>query len=185
MNTYILVYDDFAQFEVILVALLMKSVGDVKTVGIKKELVTSHEGFKIMPDFTLDEIDYNDINLLVIPGGNPEILINNNKLYELIRSVNDKKSIIAAICTGPLHLHLAGILTDKEFTASLNELEMEYCVECKIEDEDLIIEDNIITAKSNAYVDFAIEVGKLMDIYEDDYELINIIYFFKYFHSNI
>lgn len=185
MNAYIFVYDDFAQFEVILVALLMKSVGNIKTIGIKKELVTSHEGFKIMPDLTIDEIDYTDIDLLVLPGGNPEPLINNNELYNLIRNVNENKTIIAAICTGPLHLYMSGILADKKFTASLNELEMEYCSDCKIENENIVVEDNIITAKSNAYVDFAIEVGQLMNIYEDDYELIDTIYFFKYFQSNL
>ncbi|KJD45088.1 hypothetical protein [Paenibacillus terrae] len=39
----------------------------------------------------------------------------------------------------------------------------------------------IVTAKANAYVDFGIELGKLMDIYENEQDLEETISFFKHF----
>ncbi|MCP3808686.1 hypothetical protein NLX78_15725 [Paenibacillus sp. Lou8.1] len=48
----------------------------------------------------------------------------------------------------------------------------------------LEIHKNIITAKPNKYVDFAIEIGKVVDIYTDDEDLKETIDFFKLFKDS-
>lgn len=45
----------------------------------------------------------------------------------------------------------------------------------------MTIEGNLITAKANKYVDFAIELGKVMDIYRDKEDLEETIQYFKLF----
>ncbi len=42
---------------------------------------------------------------------------------------------------------------------------------------------NIITARANAYVDFAIEVGKKMNLFKDDNDIEETIKFWKEFKN--
>lgn len=45
MNTYILIYDSFVQFEVTLAAYFMKTKGEVYTLGLEDKALISCEGF--------------------------------------------------------------------------------------------------------------------------------------------
>lgn len=47
-------------------------------------------------------------------------------------------------------------------------------------DADIVRDGNVITARANAYVDFAIEVGKALDIFEGEADLQGTIDFWKY-----
>ena len=46
-------------------------------------------------------------------------------------------------------------------------------------DEDFVVEKNIITARANAYVDFAIEVAKKLNLFESEENLQEAIGFWK------
>lgn len=61
----------------------------------------------------------------------------------------------------------AGILCDVKSTHST--------------DEDFVNDKNIITARANAYVDFAIEVAKKLELFADENDLQETIDFWKYF----
>lgn len=47
----------------------------------------------------------------------------------------------------------------------------------------VVRDGNIITAKPNGYVDFAIEIGRALDIYEDEDDLNETIEFFRHFRD--
>ncbi len=49
---------------------------------------------------------------------------------------------------------------------------------------DCVSDKNIITARANAYVDFAIEVGKALELFDDEADLQETIEFWKY-HKRI
>lgn len=181
MKTYILIYQEFAQFEVILTSYFMKTKGEIITVGLDDNKVTSHEGFITEPHITLEEVNSDEVDLFVIPGGDPDRIINNGVLIKLIKEINDKGKIVAAICAAPLTLAKAGILKDKKFTTTLPIEEFKEFGKRLFVDENVVIDQNIITAKASGYVDFAIELGKIMDIYEDDNDLEETVRYFKYF----
>lgn len=50
-------------------------------------------------------------------------------------------------------------------------------------DEDLVYDKNIITARANAYVDFAIEVAKKLDLFTSEEDLQETIEFWKYYKA--
>jgi|GEM_PF-6118917 len=50
----------------------------------------------------LKNIDIDEIDLLVIPGGEAKNIYNNSFLDELLIRLNEKKKIIAAICAAPV-----------------------------------------------------------------------------------
>ncbi len=181
MKTYVLVYEGFVQFEVILTNYFMNTVGEVVTVGIDNDTVTSHEGFQTIPHLTIEEVDIEDIDLFVIPGGTPQELFGKDKFYELIKKLDSNNIVIGSICASPIHLAKAGVLAGKKFTTTLPVDEFDEFTDGEYVDEIVVIDDNIVTAKARGYVDFALELGKIMDIYDNDDDLQETINYFKYY----
>lgn len=183
MKTFILVYDSFAHFEVILSALFLKEKSEIITVGINKNIVTSTEGFRVMPHITINEVVNDEVDVFIIPGGEPEKLYKCDELYSLISDLHKLNKVIGAVCAGPIHLAKANILKGKRFTTSLNTNGVEEFKGAEYVDQNVVIDGNIITAKASGYVDFAIEIGKIMNIYKDEDDLTETIDFFKFFKS--
>jgi protease I len=64
---------------------------------------------------TFDDVDAEDYDALVVPGGRaPEYIRLNVKVLEVVRHFAKKKKPIAAICHGPQVLAAAGVLKGRE-----------------------------------------------------------------------
>ncbi len=183
MKTYILIYEGFAQFEVVLTGLIQKAVGDIITVGIGNKTVTSAEGFQTVPHMVLSDMDLDQVDLFVIPGGDPNVLGNHEALYNCLRQLDEKKTPLAAICAGPVQLAKAGILKNRNYTTSVDSKEYDGFQSGYYRNENVVVDNHVITAKGAGYVDFAIEIGKVLDVYEDEADLKETINFIKYFQE--
>ena len=181
MKTCIFVYNGFTHFEVMITSLLMKSNSEIIVAGLDKSDVVSFEGFTIKPDTTLTDISLSDLDLFVIPGGTPEEIYDNYNLLEALQYLNNQNILIAAICAGPLHLARAGILDGKKFTVDNPEYEkynQDFANGSYL--EEIVVKDgNIITAKPTGYIDFALEIGRALDIFENEKAYQETAAFFK------
>lgn len=102
----------------------------VSSFALQKTEIVTLEGWHITPDYSIDDLDVNQDYLgLIFPGGVDIFL--DPKLKELILDFDAKKKLIGAICAGPTHLALAGLLTKYKYTTSLNP---EHFEENRIED---------------------------------------------------
>jgi putative intracellular protease/amidase len=168
MKTFILVYESFVQYEVILTGLFMKTKGDIVTVGIDGSEVTSHEGFKVKPHMKLSDINLDEVDLFVIPGGEHVNIYGNPLLTKTLQDLNKKGKVIAAICSGPVHLAKAGLLGGKRYTSyNLPQRKDDFKHAERVEDN-IVVDGNIVTAKAVGYVDLALELGKIFNIYKDE-----------------
>jgi len=67
---------------------------------------------------TFDEVDFNDYDALVIPGGRaPEYIRLNGKVIEIVQQFFKENKPIAAICHGAQVLAAAGVLEGRECSA--------------------------------------------------------------------
>ena len=123
------------------------------------------EGYSVDVDLSIEDININDVNSLIITGGDISS-VNNEKVHNLIISLANRDVTISAICAGVDVLDGAGVLRGVKSTHSV--------------DADIVIDKNIITAHANFYVDFAIEVAKKLDLFEDEKDLKETIDFWKY-----
>lgn len=150
----------------------------------KEETLISSSNIKYKADLTIDDIvDYNDIDGLVIPGG---FIGNINPLLcELIRKLNNKNRIIGAICGAPAILAYSKILEDKKFTTSHTE---EYYITNKLINpfdfsnyvgNGVVIDKNIITAKPNYFIEFAVEYCSMLDLFESEKNKLGTLNWFK------
>lgn len=178
-----MIYEGFAQFEIILANYFIKEVGEIVTFGIDSEPVVSAEGFNTIPDLIIDEVNAEEVDALIIPGGPPDILYGCDKLHKLIAKLDDLNKVVGGICSGVVQIAKSGILQGREYTTTIDINEYSEFDNNKYIDKNVVVDKNVITAKSSGYVDFAIEIGKMLDIYKDEDDLQETIEFFKYFDN--
>ncbi|NPE07757.1 MAG: hypothetical protein GNW80_05710 [Asgard group archaeon] len=178
-SAYLFLYDQFADFEVIQALLLLRDNYNLTTVGFQKGLVDSFSNLRVEASMTIEDIDAANVDVFIIPGGEPKDFIRNDKYSKKIQSLNDKlialaKSgkIIAAICGGPTFLANAGILDGNNCTASIdNEGEEKFYEKSTFKDSDYVLDKNILTAKGHAFTDFAVQLAKLCGVLKTDEEV--------------
>lgn len=165
MDTVVLLYNTSCIYEIVILNYFLHYSGKkVRFTSIDGKSIAAMEGYSINVDGKFCDIDINDIELLVIPGGNiKEIDI--PCVWEYLKNVHAKDKIIAAICAGVDVLEHAGILEDILSTHS-SEL-------------DVTVSDKVITSRANGYVDFAIEVAKKLDLFKDEADISETIAFWK------
>ncbi len=178
MTTYVVIYEGFVNFEIVLAMYLLKTAGEIKTIAVSDAMVKSAEGLTVKPDGLIGEVTLEEEDVLLIPGGNPEALADMSVLYELIRQGNDVKALLAAICAAPLHLAKAGVLENREYTTSLSPEDYKnFDVDMYVR-QNVVVDEHIVTAQPSGYAEFAIVLGQLMDIYNGDDDFQETVRFF-------
>lgn len=119
-----------------------------------------------MADMALMDVNTEQIRSFIVPGGDIS-QINNSLLRQYLQDLKKRGVLIAAICAGVNLLEDAGVLKGISSTHSM--------------DVDIANDNHVITARANAYVDFAIEVAKELDLFIDEKDLQETIDFWKYF----
>ena len=96
---------------------------DVDVYNQTNQIVKGFFGTKIPPQkddkiVSLDSIDIDKYNLLVLPGGvkSMELLRLDQKAIDVVKSFNEKNKLIAAICSGTMMLISADIIKNKKVT---------------------------------------------------------------------
>lgn len=167
MKTVVLLYDTSCIYEIVILNYFLKATGkEMLFVSLDGKEVTATEGYRIVPEERLDQVEPKDVELLVIPGGDIE-KIDNPQVWEYLKCVHDSGGRIAAICAGVDIVEHAGLLEGIESTHSC--------------EKDVVTSERITTSRANGYVDFAIEVAKQMELFEDEADLQETIAFWRDF----
>ena len=145
---YIFLADGFEEIEAIVPRDILKRGGvKVLTVGVTGNLVTSAYGLNIKTDVTIESVDIDDIEGIVLPGGMPGTLNlkNNQKLLEIVKYSFEKRLLIGAICAAPSILGNMNILKNKS-ACCYPGFEKEL-IGANILNESVTIDQNIITSR--------------------------------------
>ena len=178
-KTAILLYDSFCNFEISPVLEILALAGKPITVfGIAKQTIKSEDGLSVFPDDTIDNLDLDAYDSLILPGAmDIRETIENERIIDFIKKFKGKT--IGAISIAPLLLVRAGLLNGKPFMAGINKKEI---FEEGFSESDLaemvgwddnlskpveagyIITGNIITSISYNFVKWALAFGKMAGI---------------------
>ena len=175
----IYIYEGMADFEISLLChLLVSDCGvEIMIVSNDTDVIKSKSGIKYLPDETIVNLDLDEGEGLIIPGGWLENLT--DELIELVRKLNDDNKLIAAICAAPWILAKAGILEDIKYTTSISEWGDKHKDFFKIDnpfpkgnhiDCNCYRDRNIITAKGTSFIDFSVEVCDYLELFSSDNE---------------
>lgn len=154
--------EGFEEIEAITIIDVLRRAGiKVDLVGVEDEIVTGRNGVKVLCDRILSEVNEDDYDSIILPGGNPgyKNLMANEKLLSMLKNFSSRKKLIGAICASPTILAKLGILNDKKATCypSMKSEIPNYV------DENVVIDDNIITSQGPATaIDFSLEIVKIL-----------------------
>ena len=100
---------------------------NVFTISTNTEMITAHSGLNVIPDYTFSNCP--DIDIFIIPGGNPGLINNDSNLKKEIIRIADKSKYTMSVCTGAFILAKTGMLDGLEATTwhgALNRLQSLY-----------------------------------------------------------
>ena len=111
--------EGFEEIEALTVVDVLRRAGiQVDTVGVVGSVILSAHGVRMMVDKRLNEINPDEYDAIILPGGNPGYinLGRSSKVIEMIKKFNSKNKLIAAICGAPSILARERLLDDKKAT---------------------------------------------------------------------
>lgn len=164
---YVLLADGFEEIEAIAPIDVMRRGGlNVATAGVGKKDITGSHSITITADMSVDEINTEDVEGIILPGGMPGTLNlqKNEKVIELVRYCYENEILLAAICAAPMILGELGMLDGKEavcFPGFEEHLKGATYCDCSV-----VVFDNVITAKGAGA---ALELGSaIVDYFSGD-----------------
>jgi len=111
--------------------------------------VFDEPGRRIKPDLRIDEVEVDDFDALLLPGGvgNPDHLRTNEDAVRLIKSFASQEKPVAAICHGPWLLVEADLLRGRRATSWKSIRTDLRNAGAEVVDEAAVTDGNIITSR--------------------------------------
>lgn len=108
---------DFRDEEYFVTKEVLKKGGiHIKTASDKSKAIGRFGG-EVNPDYLINDINVDDFDAIIIPGGSGATeLLDNELIYSIVQKAMAKNKLIAAICIAPTILAKAGILKGKKAT---------------------------------------------------------------------
>jgi len=164
MKVIVPLAEGFEEIEALTIIDVLRRAGiQVDTVGVVGSLILSAHGVRMMVDKRLNEINADEYDAIILPGGNPGYvnLGRSSKIIEILKQFKAKDKLIGAICGAPSILAKEGLLDDKKATIYPgNEKLLAYP-----RDNPVVVDGNIITSQGpGTSIVFALKiVEKLLD----------------------
>lgn len=176
--THLIVFDGYADWEPAHALAELRRWGKrtVRTVGFTTAPVVSMGGLRVVPDTELAQVQPENVELLILPGGDlwQGASYPHEALASLIRALVAAETPVAAICAATLVLARIGLLDNRRHTSNAREYLTKYAVayqgESHYEDVPAVRDDHVITASGLAPVDFAREIFAELGIFSPENE---------------
>jgi putative intracellular protease/amidase len=174
----VLIFDGFADWEPAhaLAELRRRGKRTIRTVGLTNAPVVSMGGLRIVPDTELSAVRAEDVELLILPGGDmwQTDAYPREALESLIAELRSTDTPIAAICAGTLALARARVLDDRRHTSNMGSYLRHYAAEYggadHYVDAPAVSDRHVITASGLASVDFARAIFAELGIFTPAHE---------------
>jgi 4-methyl-5(b-hydroxyethyl)-thiazole monophosphate biosynthesis len=166
-DAMIVLYPGAIVFEVMLAAELLAAFGAVRVATASGAPHRGSNGVTIIADQSFSAAAHAPPSLLLIPGGDPGSLIGNTDIDAVVIATRQSGGALAAICAGPLLLDKAGVLAGVEIAHGYGTEQIGWLQErghfrgCVLTDEAWRLQDRILTARPEAYVEFAVRTLQL------------------------
>jgi PfpI family intracellular protease len=149
MRALIISADLFEECELKIPYQSLRELGiHVDIASIKKGTITGKGGFNIYVTLTLDEVDPENYDMLILPGGKgPALLRKEMKALEIARYFFEHNKLVAAICHGPQILISAGLMHGRVATGYKSIAEELKDAGAIYKDEEVVVDKNLITSR--------------------------------------
>jgi protease I len=149
----VLTADQFEDMEVYFPVFRLQEEGWIVTIAAPTmQTIYGEHGYGLKPDTTIDKVNPNDYDLLILPGGSPKgapaTVRKIKEAQDIAASFFAKNKLVATICHGPYTLVSAGLVKGKHLTSYWHDGVPE---EIKKgggiwEDKDVVVDGNLVSS---------------------------------------
>ncbi len=150
----VLTADQFEDMEVYFpIFRLLEAGWHVDIAAPKMQMIIGEHGYPIEPTITIDGVDPNQYDLLLIPGGfpngAPHTVRNMQKALEITKSFFAANKPVASICHGPWTLASADVIKGRHLTSFWHDGVPEDIKKAGgiWEDKDVVVDGNLVTSR--------------------------------------
>lgn len=152
--------EGFEELEAVtIIDLLRRANISIITASLDDLSVTASRGVRLTADTLLDNVIYNEFELIVLPGGLPgaENLNNDPRIHAVLKRLYLEGKTIAAICAAPLVLASSGLIAGKNITCYPGSLKADDWPDISILNDPIVVDDRVITSRGpGTAMDFAL-----------------------------
>lgn len=174
---YLYLFNDYADWEI---GYLIGEIGrkemfrsdvtppQLVMVAKTKDPIKSLGGLTVLPDVTLDEIDFDKALGLILPGGDSWLEQGeHDEVLEVAQQLLDQEKAVGAICAATAAIVKNGVVGDRRHTS--NDLGwLKYVIpdyeEVNYQVSPAVLDDHLITANGTAPLEFAAKVFEELDL---------------------
>lgn len=165
MRVVVPLAEGFEEIEAInVIDVLRRADVDVVTAGLKDGLIKGAHNVLVLPDTTLEKIDYRDFDCLVLPGGAPGFvnLGKDERILKIAKEMDRSGKYVAAICAAPSVLIKAGVLQGRRATVSPSgKSEVAACA--TFSEDRVVVDKNLVTSRSpGTAMEFALKLVEVL-----------------------
>ena len=170
----LLLYPACISFETMLAVEVLGQAFPVEVVTTNNEVHTDASGLKLEPHLTFAELQLDDYAALLVPGGNPDGIVGDARVQQLVCETHTKGIVIGGICAGVVVLADSGILrgqtithnyTEKYAPKEVVEFTLRFWESTEYVDTLCVESGGIVTAMPNGYIDFATTLAQKLGVY--------------------
>ena len=168
--------------EVIELATRLRSHGlEVVMAAIGTDPVVDQSGLPMSPTVDLTTLDVGILRVVVVPGGDPGSVIEDERMLGFLRAAGDSGATVAAICAGVLLSAAAGLTQGRHIThnyrAPWAPEQVERFVDrfwsgASVQPDPsigVVVDGKLITALPNAVIDFTVTTLEQLDLIDAGY----------------
>jgi 4-methyl-5(b-hydroxyethyl)-thiazole monophosphate biosynthesis len=155
----------FEEIEAISIIDILRRGGlNVIVAGVDNKTAMGAHNIPIVTDCLIDEVDVNELDMIVLPGGwgGTQILAENPSVQSMLKQMQQDDKHIGAICAAPYALDAAGVLSDN-YTCYPS-IENKIRLEGYNNDQHTIIDGKIMTSQGvGTAICFALAIIKTLE----------------------
>lgn len=171
---FVFLFDGFSDWEISYLTPEIKKNKEFEVIYFSKDgkPILSMGGLSISPEISLTEIKTDDVEMLILPGGVAWEKNENDFIESFVKNLFEKGKAIAAICAATTYLGKKGFLDNLKHTSNdlnyLKGIAPQYTGEESYINSFAVTDKNIITANGIAPIEFAREIFKKVNLYNDN-----------------
>lgn len=186
-KNYIFLFDGFSDWEISYLTPEINKSDKFDLVYFSKDggTVKSMGGLNVKPDLSLSDLNIDEVNMLILPGGEAWEKGDNATIDSLVKTLFSKGVTVAAICAATAYLGQLRILDNLNHTSNdinyLKAVAPQYNGDKYYQNSLAVTGENIITANGISPIEFAREIFRKIELYDDE----NIEKWFQLFKNGI
>jgi len=158
MEALIFLTTGFEEIEALATIDILRRGGvDIRSVSLTdNKVVSSGRLISVITDYLFDEVDFTDVQMLILPGGTVKI-DEHDGLKNKITEFAKENRRLAAICAAPMVFGGLGLLKGKKATCYPGY--EKYLIEAEVKEEPVVVDGNITTGRAAGFTaNFAFEL---------------------------